>query len=216
MNGRKYMFKNRSDAAIRLKEQLPLDRMKQEKWNLVAVSSGGLELIHYLNTRLQLPKDFLFSAGIYAPKNSECELARVSEYEEIVINEKLVEVFEITHDYIYGEASRKHEEKILSSIYKYRKGKHFQKMQGKTVMLVDEGAESGLKLMAAIKTILAMNPKAVYVAVPILPVDLLDGLEPLTDEIFLVSALHDYVDTKSYYEEFATVTDEQIEKYLGE
>lgn len=216
MNGRKYMFENRSDAAIRLRDQLPLDRMKQEKWNLVAVSSGGLEMIHYLNTRLHLPKDFLFSAGIYAPKNSECELARVSEYEEIVINEKLVEVFDITHDYIYGEASRKHEEKIRSSIYKYRKGKHFQNMQGKTVMLVDEGAESGLKLMAAIKTILAMNPKAVYVAVPVLPVDLLDDLEPLTDEIFLVSALQDYVDTKSYYKEFETVTDEQIDQYLGE
>jgi len=155
------MFYDRSDAAEKLKEQLPLDQMKHEKWHLVAVSSGGLELIHYLNKRLQLEKDFLFSAGIYAPKNSECELARVSEYEEIVINERLVEAFEITHDYIYGEASRKHEEKILSYIYKYRKGEHFEDMQGKTVMLVDEGAESGLKLMGAIKTVLAMNPKAV-------------------------------------------------------
>ncbi len=216
MNGRKYMFKGRSDAAEKLKEQLPLDQMKHEKWHLVAVSSGGLELIHYLNKRLKLEKDFLFSAGIYAPKNSECELARVSEHEEIVINDRLVEAFEITHDYIYGEASRKHEEKILSAIYKYRKGKHFENMRGKTIMLVDEGAESGLKLMGAIKTVLAMNPKAVYVAVPVLPSDLLDVLEPLADEIFLVSALDDYVETNSYYEEFATVTDEQIEYYLGE
>ncbi len=61
-----------------------------------------------------------------------------------------------------------------------------------------------------------MNPKAVYVAVPVLPSDLLDSLEPLADEIFLVSSLDDYVETKSYYEEFATVTDEQIEQYLGE
>ncbi len=216
MGSRKYMFKDRSNAAERLKEQLPLDQMKHEKWHLVAVSSGGLELIQHLNTRLKLQTDFLFSAGIYAPKNSGCELARVSEFEEIVINERLVKAFEITHDYIYGEASRKHEEKILSYIYKYRKGEHFEDMQGETIMLVDEGAESGLKLMAAIKTILAMNPKAVYVAVPVLPSDLLDTLEPLADDIFSVSAPDDYVDTKSYYEDFAAVTDEQIEKYLGE
>ncbi|MEN8146932.1 MAG: phosphoribosyltransferase [Campylobacterota bacterium] len=216
MGSRKYMFKDRRNAAERLKEQLPLDQMKHEKWHLVAVSSGGLELIHHLNTRLKLQTDFLFSAGIYAPKNSDCELARVSEFEEIVINERLVEAFEITHDYIYGEASRKHEEKILSYIYKYRKGEHFEDMQGETIMLVDEGAESGLKLMAAIKTVLAMNPKAVYIAVPVLPNDLLDTLEPLADDIFLVSALDDYVDTGSYYEDFATVTDEQIEQYLGE
>ena len=210
------MFKDRKDAASKLKEQLPLDRMKQEKWFLVAVSSGGLELIHYLNERLNLEKDFLFSAGIYAPKNSECELARVSEYEEIVINDNLVKAFGIKYDYIYGEASRKHEEKILSSIYKYRKGKHFEDMEGKSVMLVDDGAESGLKLMSAIKTVLAMNVKAVYVAVPVLPSDLLDGLEPLTDDIFLVSALDDYVLTESYYEVFEPVSDEQIEQYLGE
>jgi len=210
------MFKDRSDAAERLKEQLPLDQMKQDKWHLVAVSSGGLELIHYLNTRLNLKKDFLFSAGIYAPKNGECELARVSEYEEIVINDSLVQAFDIKYDYIYGEASRKHEEKILSYIYKYRKGKHFEKVRGKTILLVDEGAESGLKLMAAIKTVLAMSPKAVYVAVPVVPSDLLDVLEPLADDIFLVSAPDDYVDTKSYYETFEAVTDDQIEQYLGE
>ncbi|MBU1643274.1 phosphoribosyltransferase, partial [bacterium] len=107
-------------------------------------------------------------------------------------------------------------EKIRSSIYKYRKGKHFEDMEGRSVMLVDDGAESGLKLMTAIKTILAMNPKAVYVGVPILPTDLLDYLEPLTDDIFLVSALDDYVMTESYYEVFEPVSDEQIEQYLGE
>jgi putative phosphoribosyl transferase len=169
-----------------------------------------------MNERLHLAKDFLFSAGIYAPKNSECELARVSEHEEIVINDNLVKTFDIKYDYIYGEASRKYEEKILSYIYKYRKGKHFEDMEGKTILLVDEGAESGLKLMAAIKTILAMRPKAVYVAVPVLPSDLLDSLEPLTDEIFFISAPDDYIDTKSYYESFEPVTDTQIAQYLGE
>ena len=216
MSANRVMFTDRNDAAVRLNEHLPRDRMKQEKWHLVAVSSGGLELMYYMNERLHLAKDFLFSAGIYAPKNSECELARVSEHEEIVINDNLVKTFDIKYDYIYGEASRKYEEKILSYIYKYRKGKHFEDMEGKTILLVDEGAESGLKLMAAIKTILAMRPKAVYVAVPVLPSDLLDSLEPLTDEIFFISAPDDYIDTKSYYESFEPVTDTQIAQYLGE
>ncbi len=215
MHQREYLFKNRIEAAAKLKEQLPLEQMKSEQWYLVAVSAGGLELIYHLNKRLKLPKDFLFSAGIYAPKNSNCELARVSEFEEIVINDSLVDAFDITYDYIYGEASRKHEDKILSYVYKYRKGKHFEDMQGKTVMLVDEGAESGLKFMGAIKTILAMNPKAIYVAAPVMPSDLLDVLEPLADDVLVVSSLDDYVETKSYYEDFTTIDDEQLETYLG-
>ena len=214
--GQAVFFKNRSDAAMRLKEQLPVEQMKQEQWRLVALSPGGLEIIHHLNQRLKLEQDFLFSAGIYAPKNPDCELARVTELEEIVINERLVEAFEITHDYIYGEASRKYEDRILPQVYKYRKGEHFGEMQGKTIMLVDEGSESGLKLMGAIKTVLTMNPKAVYVAVPVIPTDLLDGIEPLADEIFYVSALDDYIQTESYYEAFEDVSDEKIESYIGE
>ena len=214
--GKTVFFKDRNEAAMRLKEQLPIEQMKQEKWRLVALSPGGLEIIHHLNQRLKLDQDFLFSAGIYAPKNRDCELARVTELEEIVINDRLVEAFEITHDYIYGEASRKYEDRILPQVYKYRKGEHFGEMQGKTVMLVDEGSESGLKLMGAIKTVLTMNPKAVYVAVPVIPTDLLDGIEPLADEIFYVSALDDYIRTESYYEEFEDVSDEKIESYIGE
>ena len=214
--GQAVFFKNRSDAAMRLKEQLPLEQMKQEQWQLVALSPGGLEIIHHLNQRLKLEQDFLFSAGIYAPKNPDCELARVTELEEIVINERLVEAFEITHDYIYGEASRKYEDRILPQVYRYRKGEHFSEMQGKIIMLVDEGSESGLKLMGAIKTVLTMNPKAVYVAVPVIPTDLLDGIEPLADEIFYVSALDDYIQTESYYEAFEDVSDEKIESYIGE
>jgi len=38
----------------------------------------------------------------------------------------------------------------------------------------------------------------------------------LTDDIFSVSALDDYVLTESYYEAFEPVSDEQIEQYLGE
>ncbi len=209
------MFENREDAALKLKEQLPIEQMKSEKWQLVAVSSGGLEIIYHLNRRLKLPQDYLFSATISAPKNANCELARVTEFEEIVINEKLVKAFDIKLDYIYGEASRKHEEKILSSIYKYRKGRHFKDMESETVLLIDEGAESGLKLLGAIKTVLAMNPKAVYVAVPVIPSDILEGLEPLADEVFVVSSLQDYVDTESYYRDFESVTDTQIETYIG-
>lgn len=212
---RKFMFENREDAALKLKEQLPIEQMKSEKWQLVAVSSGGLEIIYHLNRRLKLPQDYLFSATISAPKNANCELARVTEFEEIVINEKLVKAFDIKLDYIYGEASRKHEEKILSSIYKYRKGRHFKDMESETVLLIDEGAESGLKLLGAIKTVLAMNPKAVYVAVPVIPSDILEGLEPLADEVFVVSSLQDYVDTESYYRDFESVTDTQIETYIG-
>lgn len=214
MRANRFLFKDRSDAAAQLRELLPIDRMKSESWSLIAVSSGGLVIAHEMNKRLKLPIDFIFSAGIAAPQNPECELARVSETEEIVIHQALVDAFEIQVDYIYGEATRKHEEKILSAIYQYRKGEHFKSMKGKTILLIDEGSETGLKLMCAIKTAFAQKAKAVYVAAPIIPTSVAEALDPIVDEIFCLQEIDDYIDTGYYYDEFNLVNEETIETIL--
>lgn len=107
------LLKDNQDAAVRLKDIIPIDKFKSQKWKLVAVSRYGLDLAHKIRGRFDNKIDFLFSEAVYAPNNEECEVARVSEGEEIVINEDLVEAFGIKYDYIYGEAHRKHEEKYL-------------------------------------------------------------------------------------------------------
>jgi len=212
----KNILKNRKDAALKLHDVIPMQRFKDESWKIVAVSKGGLELGSFIKSRFNNDLDFLFSEAILAPNNDECEIARVSEREEIVINEKLVSAFEIQYDYIYGEAHRKHEEKILSYVYQYRKGRNFSSMENEVVLLVDEGSETGMKFMTALKTILAMKPKAVYIAVPVLPSDTLELLEPFADDIFFLYDIDDYVETSLYYENLDSVSEETIEKLLGE
>ncbi|MCK9492431.1 MAG: phosphoribosyltransferase [Sulfurimonas sp.] len=212
----KHILKNRQDAATKLMDVIPMQRLKDESWKMVAISRGGLELAYLLRKKLPNALDFLFSEAILAPNNDDCEIARVSEREEIVINEQLVKTFDIQYDYIYGEAQRKHEEQILSYVYQYRKGRPFASMKGEVVLLIDEGSETGLRLMTAIKTILAMKPKALYIAVPVLPRDTLELLEPFADDIFTLYEIDDYVETTLYYEELEKVEEEKIEKYLGE
>ena len=193
MNKYKYILKNRKDAAVKLCDVIPMQRLKDESWKLIAVSKGGLELSSYIRGKYPNSIDFLFSEAIMAPNNDECEVARVSESEEIVINENLVSAFDIKYDYIYGEAHRKHEEKIISYIYQYRKGRHFSSMKNEVVLLIDEGSETGMKFMTALKTILAQKPKAVYIAVPVIPSDTLELLEPFADDVFFLHDIDDYV-----------------------
>ncbi|MEA3373628.1 MAG: phosphoribosyltransferase [Campylobacterota bacterium] len=216
MKHRKHLFSDRRDAAKQLVEVLPMDRIRSEQWEFVAVSRGGLELSDMMNERYDLSIDFLFSETITAPNNSECEVARVSEHEEMVLHEKLIEAFDIKLDYIYGEAHRKYEEKILSMVYRYRHGRQFENVKDKTVLLIDEAAETGLKLLTAIKTVMGMHPRAVYVAVPVLPTDVLESLEPLVDDIFYLHDIEDFVDTGSYYGILEEVSDQEIERMLGD
>ncbi|MEN4052777.1 MULTISPECIES: phosphoribosyltransferase family protein [Sulfurimonas] len=212
----KHMLQDREDAATRLIDIMPMQKLKEEEWNIVAVSKGGLELGSYIKDGLKNSLEILFLEAIMAPNNPECEVARVSETEEIVLNENLINAFDIQYDYIYGEAHRKHEEDILSHIYQYRKGQPFPSMQNQVVLLVDEGSETGTKFMTALKTVLAQKPKAVYIAVPVLPKDVLEVLETFVDDIFFLYDIDDYVETDLYYKNLEKIDDENIEKILEE
>ncbi len=216
MEYQKGIFTDRTDAATQLLEFLPIEKIRSESWNLIAVSFGGLEIAEVLNKRLKINVDILFTEPVYAPLNEKCEIARVSEAEELVIHEALCDAFGISMDYVYGEAHRKHEEQILASVYQYRKGRHFLPLEGKVVFLIDDGSETGLRFLTAIKTVLAMKPKAVYVTAPIIPHDVLEALDPLVDHIYYLHDVKDYLTTSSYYENFEILSTERIESILGE
>ena len=209
------LFKNRIAAATELKELLPLPKMHKDQWRLVAVSKGGVAIAQAINDRMHLEIDWMLGDSIMAPHNPSCELGRVSEREEIVINDDLVKAFGVQYDYIYGEAHRKHEEKILAMIYHFRKGRPLGSLKGQNVLLLDQGTESGLKLMCAIKTILNMGPNALYVAVPVMPVEVYEAIEPLCDELFCPHILDDYIETSCYYSELDEIPDETIIKIIG-
>jgi len=212
----KNIILDRAQAATKLLDVIPMHHLKEESWDIIAVSRGGLELGYHIRKKLNNHLDILFLEPIMAPHNSECEVARVSETEEIVINEQLVSAFEIQYDYIYGEAHRKHEEDILSHIYQYRKGRPFTSVEDRIVLLVDDGSETGSKFMTALKTVLNQKPKAVYIAVPVLPSDVLEQLEPFVDDIYFLYNIDDYVETSLYYQNLEEIDDEMIEKLLEE
>jgi putative phosphoribosyl transferase len=216
MECKKEIFKDRSDAASQLIEFLPIEKMRSESWHMIALSFGGLEIADIINKRLKKSVDILFSEPVYAPENRECEIARVSETEELVIHEELCASFDIGLNYVYAQAHRKHEEQILASIYQYRKGRHFPLLKGKVVALIDDGSETGLKVLTAIKTVLAMKPKAVYVIVPVVPHDVLDALDPLVDKVYYLHDMRDYLTTSAYYRDFEKLSFEEIELILGD
>lgn len=212
----KHILRDREDAALKLMDVIPMNKLKDERWVSVAVSKGGLALGSLITAKYHTPLETLFMAPIMAPNNPECEVARVSETQEIVINETLVNSFEIKYDYIYGEAHRKHEEDILSYIYQYRKGRPFPSMQGQTVLLIDDGSETGSRLMTALKSVLTQKPKAVYIAVAVLPTDVLEVLEPFVDDIFFLYDIDDFVETGLYFENLEKIEDEKLELLLEE
>ena len=194
------IFDNRSDAAVKLLDILPKEKMLNDSWLIVCISTQAIPLANVIAQKLNLNYDLLFCEPICAPNNKDCIIGMVSETEEIVLHNELVESFSINLDFIYGEAHRQYEEKILPSVYKYRKGDLIGSLNDKNVLLIDEGCETGMTVMAAVKTIINGGAKSVAYATPLLSVDVAHSLEPVTDEIFFVHKISNFVDVEFYYQ----------------
>jgi putative phosphoribosyl transferase len=143
--------------------------------------------------------ELFFSEQIFAPNNPECEIAVVGETEEIVINDELARAFDITQDYIYGEAHRRYEEKILKNVYKYRKGALLSELAGSNILLVDDGCQTGATALVAIKTFINLAAKSVFYAAPVIPTDLAESLISVADGVYCARKIADYVDSDFYY-----------------
>lgn len=193
-------FKDRDEALGRLIDLMPSQMLKKPDSILIAISDGGLYIAFEIAKRFNLNLNFLFTEPIYAPKNSECEVAIVSESMDIEMNESLIDSFGISYDFIYGEAKRRYDEKILPKIYKFRKGEIISSLNKKNVFLIDDGIDTGLTMSVAIKTCAKKLANTITIITPVVCNEVANILEAQSDGLYCVYRPEHFVGTKNYYE----------------
>ncbi len=209
------IFEDIYDASEKLIEVLPFAKMQDEKWLIVAISFDSIIMANHIANKLHLNFDILFLEPIFAPNNPNYPIAMVSELEEIVMNETLIQSFGIHEQYIYGEAHRKYEEKILPNVYKYKKGELISSLENNNILFIDEGCETGLSALTAIKTAICAKAHNVFFAVPILPKSVQHNLENLTDNTYTLYHMINFVNTDFYYTKHKKIEKKEIKNILN-
>lgn len=212
MNSDKIFFKNREVAAFRLLDVLPIDNMKLEDWTVIASSYGGYQIAKIIAKELNSKYDIMFSEKIMAPNNEDCEVAVVTEHEEVLIHEELIKSFEISLDYIYSQSKRVYDSSLTKTVNRFRQGQKIEKLENKNVLIVDEGINTGLTMMACIKTAINLKAKSISVATPILPTASIPTIESIADDLYYIKNLDHFVAINFYYDSLEDVTFEDIEK----
>lgn len=206
----KIYFKDRTDSAEQLIDALPIDKMKLEDWIVVGVSYGGYLIAKVIAQKLNAQYKIMFTEKIFAPNNDECEIAIVTESEEVVIHEELVKSFDISLDFIFSRSKYIYDDLVLKKLNKFRAGYKIQDLQNKNILLVDEGLNTGLTMMACIKTAINMGAKSVSVATPIIPDASINIIESIADDLYYVKKLEHFIAIDYYYESLEEITFEEI------
>ncbi len=208
------IFKDRAAAAKALIEVIPPNFSDLQSAVVIGVSEGGVYFAGEIAKAFHIEMDILLTEPIIAPNNPELAIAIVSETEDMVMNKVLIDAFEIDEDYVYSEADRKYDEEVLSYVYKYRKGIPLRSLQGKHVILVDESIETGLTMTVALKSMIEMDARSIYVAAPVLDQAVYDNLLSICDGVFCPHRIQDYISIEYYYETLDKLDYEELTEII--
>jgi len=208
------IFEDRTVASKELIDMLPSTLFELQDTVVVAISEGGVYFADKVSTAIKAEMDILLTEPILAPNNYDLAIAIISETEEMVINKALVDSFGIDEDYVYSEANRKYEDNILPYVYKYRKSVPMRSFKDKHIILIDESIESGLTMSVALKSMIEMDVKSIYVAAPVLDYSVYDNLLRICDGVFCPHRIRDYISIEYYYENLEKLDFDTLEKII--
>jgi putative phosphoribosyl transferase len=208
------IFENRDDAINQLIKVLPIDEMLQEDWIILATSVGAVPMAISISKILNANFDFLFTKKIFTPKNSECEIAIITETDEIVMHEELMKSFSLNLEDIYKDIDEKYKNELKAYKAKYRNSLDIISLYDKNVLLIDEGLNTGLTMMACIKSVISEQAKSICVAVPVLPEVTIYDIETIADDLYYVEAPAHFVSIDFYYENLEDISLDEIKILL--
>jgi predicted phosphoribosyltransferase len=205
-------FRDRREAGELLAEKL-VKYERQRDVLVLGLPRGGMPVAAEVADRLGLPLDVFVVRKLGVPGHEELAMGAVATGGFRVMNEMVVRQLRISP--VALEAVVKKELKELERRERsYRNARKPVQVQGKTVILVDDGVATGSSVMAAVKGLRSHGVGKIVVAVPTVAPSTLPDLEARADEVVWVIAPEDFMAVGQWYDDFSQTSDEEVRQIM--
>ena len=114
------------------------------------------------------------------------------------------------------ECRAEQEEEIKRRVRLYRGGSPFPRLDGRTVILVDDGLATGATFEAAALALRDLKPNRLVGAVPVAPPETAERVRALVDELVVLEVPAYFMAVGQVYTDFRQVDDAQVLRLLKE
>ncbi|MFW5948264.1 MAG: phosphoribosyltransferase [Halolamina sp.] len=206
------MFTDRTDAGRQLAARLEEQDVRADL--VLAIPRGGLPVGRVVADSLGVPLDVVAARKIGAPGNPELAIGAVGSDGGVWLNEALIGVLGV--DEATLEERIDHERaSARATVERYRGDRTPLDLDGKRVVLVDDGAATGATTIACLRQLGDAGVAAVVVAVPVAPAGTIEKLEREADAVICVETPGRFQAVGQFYDDFEQVSDEQATAYLA-
>jgi predicted phosphoribosyltransferase len=181
---------------------------------VLGLPRGGVPVAFEVARMLGLPLDVLVVRKLGVPGQEELAMGAVASNGTRVVNEGVVRELGIAPEALEAVARRESIE-IERREATYRDGRPPARMDGRSVILVDDGLATGASMMAAIR---AVRPRAreVTVAVPVAAKATCDEISHEVDRVICAETPRSFMAVGMFYRNFHPTTDEEVRNLLAE
>ncbi len=160
-------FRDRREAGRVLAEELASYRGRDDLV-VLGLARGGVPVGWEVAAFLRAPLDVFLVRKLGVPQWQELAMGALASGGGVVINDSLVRNLGISDEQLQAAIDRETEE-LHRRERAYRGDRPPADVEGKTVILVDDGIATGASMLAAVRAVRAANPARVVVAVPVGP-----------------------------------------------
>ncbi|MEZ5169290.1 MAG: phosphoribosyltransferase family protein [Acidimicrobiia bacterium] len=215
------IFRNREIAGRALAGPVAevLDRRGQDPAHdpplVLGLPRGGVPVAAVVARALDAPLDVLVVRKLGHPAQRELAVGAIGEDGVRVMNRDVMAGFRPTDDAL-AAVERSEREELDRRLRLYRGGRSALALDGRTVVIVDDGIATGVTARVAVDVARARGAAAVVVAVPVAPVEAVELLGNHADEVVCLETPRDFRAVGLWYDDFTPTSDEEVVTLLDE
>ncbi len=206
------IFRNRREAGRELARRLQKYAGRPDLL-VLGVPRGGLPVAIEVASALKAPLDIFVCRKLGAPGQEELAFGAVASGGTRILDEEIVNAVGISEAEIERITARETQE-LERREQVFRAGRPPLDVQGKTVVLVDDGIATGASIRVAIAALRQTRTAEIVVAAPVVPLSTRERLRGEADDVICVHTPKSFYAIGEFYDDFSQVTDEEVIELL--
>lgn len=207
------LFKDRRFAGQILAKELGVYANRPDVL-VLGLPRGGVPVAFEVAKALNAPLDVLVVRKLGVPEQEELAMGAIASGGVRIVNKYIISLVKIS-DEVIAKVAVQEERELERRERLYRKNRPLKGLQGRTVILVDDGLATGATMWAAVVAVRKQQPAQIVIAVPVAAPKTCYELEAEVDKIVSVSAPSPFQSVGLWYENFPQTTDEEVSYLLA-